>query len=336
MQPVVDPAGWTADEIARSSEGTHLLSNRHIAELDSAIAALHEQGLGLLDITRERFPLPTLGPLLRDIREELLDGCGFALIRGFPVARYAIEDAAMAFYGIGAWLGRAVSQNAKGHVLGHVRALGGHAQANPLHRGYQTNEALRFHADSCDIVGLLCLRAAKSGGLSAVASSITVYNALLERRPDLVAELVRQWYMDRRGEVPAGKKPWYRLAVYSVKDGYMSSRGGGTHIMSAQRFPEVPRLTDAQREALEVKARLTEELCLYQTFEPGDMQFLHNHVMLHARTAYEDYDEPERKRHLLRLWLTTDGARPLVAAYAERINGIVVPGSRLTAPLAAE
>jgi hypothetical protein len=336
LRPVVDPAGWTPDEIARTGEGTHYLSSRHIAELEAAVAGVRAEGLGILDIARERFPLPTLGPVLGEIREELLNGCGFALLRGFPVTRCSMEDAAMAFYGIGTHIGRAVSQNARGHVLGHVTALDGHRQANPLHRGYQTSESLRFHADSCDIVGLLCLRPAKTGGLSAIASSITVYNEMLKRRPDLVSELVGPFYMDRRGEVPAGKKPWYKLAVYSIQDGYMSSRGGGTHIMSAQRFPEVPRLTDAQREALEEKARFTEELCLHQTFQTGDMQFLHNHVILHGRTAYEDYDDLARKRHLLRLWLTTDGARPLVPEYAERINGILVPGGRLTAPLDAE
>jgi hypothetical protein len=335
MQPVVDPAGWTAEEIARTGEGTHHLSDREIAELDAAVEALHSQGLGILDITRERFPLPTLGPRLDGIREELLDGCGFALIRGFPVERDR-EDAAMAFYGIGTYFGRAVSQNAKGHLLGHVTALGGYHQANPDHRGYQTSESLRFHADSCDIVGLLCLKPAKSGGQSAIVSSVTVYNEMLKRRPDLVAELVKPWYMDRRGEVAPGKKPWYKLPIYSVRDGYMSSRGGGGHALSAQRFPDVPRLTDVQREALEVRARLTEELCLHQTFEPGDMQFLHNHVILHARTAYEDYDEPERRRHLLRLWLDSDGARPLLPEYADRINGIMLPETRPTAPLEAE
>ncbi|MPY70894.1 MAG: TauD/TfdA family dioxygenase [Alphaproteobacteria bacterium] len=328
VQPVTDPAGWTAAEMESSGDWYYQLSPEDIADLDQAIKRALESTSDILTIKKENFTLPYFGPKLEEFRREILDGQGIVQLRGFPVQRYSRLEAAVGFWGIGAYIGRPVSQNGKGHMLGHVKDLG-YQQSNPQHRGYQTKEHMDFHSDSCDVVALFCLHPAKSGGLSAIVSSVNIYNEMLRRRPDLAQVLTEPYYMDRRGEVPEGGKPWYQMPVFSFRDGYMSTRGGGIYIKSAERFEELPRMTAAQHEALDVMDQLANELQMRIRFEHGDIQFLHNHVMMHSRTAFEEYDEPERKRHLLRLWLSTDGARPLIPELAERTQGgITIKGTK--------
>ena len=264
------------------------------------------------------------------------------LIRGLPVEGRPIADSAAAYWGIGTYFGNARSQNAKGHLLGHVRDLG-LATSDPNVRTYQTTERQHFHTDSCDIVGLLCLKTAKSGGLSSLTSSMAIYNEMARRRPDLVARLFRPFPTDRRGEVPAGKKPFFEIPIYNDHAGYLSVLYSRPYIHSGQRFPEARRLEPEDIEALDLFDELANDadLRLDMQLRPGDMQFVHNHTILHDRTAFEDWPEPEKKRHLLRLWLAAPGARPLPPIYAERYGsvtvgdrgGIICPDTRLHAPL---
>lgn len=339
-QQAIDPADWTGAELEKSDAWKYRLSDAEIADIDAAVRGVEARGLDIMDITRETFPLPVFGPALAEIRKQLLDGLGLTLIRGFPIQRYTRAEAAAAFFGIGCYLGRAVSQNAKGHVLGHVKALTDADYNDPRNakvRGYQTKVNQRFHADSCDIVGLMCLQTPKSGGLSSIVSTVAVHNEMLRRRPDLVAALAGPIYWDRRGEVPDGKDPWYVLPVFNYYKGYFSCRYGRQYIDSTQRFEQVPRLTPLQFEALDVMDALLAELHMKMQFEIGDIQFLFNHVTLHGRTAFENWPEPERARHLLRLWLSIDGERPVPSVLAERTQGgIVTAGTRLHAPLEAE
>ncbi len=322
---VIDPSGWTADRMERSGDWILHLSDSEIADLDRAIRGVETRGLDIMDISRENFALPVLGGRLAQVRHMLLDGPGLVLVRGFPVARYSRAQAASAFFGIGRYLGRALSQNAKGHVLGHVKKLTDvDYNKDPRERGYRTGVMQRFHADSCDIVGLMCLQTARSGGLSSIVSTVTVHNVMLERRPDLVAELAAPLYWDRRGEIPEGRDPWYVTPVFNYHQGYFSCRYARQYIDSAQRFDQVPRFTQLQLEALDMMDALLAELHMKTGFQQGDIQFLHNHVTLHGRSAFEDYDEPDRKRHLFRLWLSTDGARPIPPMLAERTAGGVI------------
>ena len=249
-----------------------------------------------------------------------------------------------AYWGIGTYFGSARSQNAKGHLLGHVYDLGGSSATNPNLRSYATSERQNFHIDRCDVVALLCLRRAKSGGLSAIVSSMTVHNVMAARRPDLLERLYQPFPVDRRGEVPEGKAPFYEAPVFNEHAGTLSVLYSRLHIGSSQRFPEARRLTAEDIEALDMLADLAgdPELRLDMNFMPGDIQFLHNHTILHARSAYEDWPEVERKRHLLRLWLAPPGARPLPPVFAECYGditigdrgGIICRDTRLHAPLA--
>jgi hypothetical protein len=346
VRPLVKgPSAWVGAEMRkRESEWTCRLSPAQLDEIDAAVAAVRARGLDLADIRRADFPLPTLGPVLDRLRGEVLDGRGFVLVRGMRVEGRPLAETATAYWGVGSYFGTARSQNAKGHLLGHVYDLGqGLSATNPLIRSYATAEAQKFHIDRCDIVALLCLRRARSGGLSTIVSSMAVHNAMAMRRPDLLERLYHPFPTDRRGEVPEGKAPFYEAPVFNPHAGTLSVLYSRLHIGSSQRFPEARRLTPEDFAALDMLGELAgdPELRLDMDFQPGDIQFLHNHTILHARSDYEDWPETERKRHLLRLWLCPPDARPLPPVFAEvygRITigdrgGIVCEGTRSHAPL---
>ena len=344
MGPSADPAGWTAEEMAASGAWLHVLGDREREELRSAVESVSARGLDLLAISRESFPLGAFGARLADIRAELLHGRGFVVFRDLGIDPADRRRIALAFWGIAAHLGdEALSQNAQGHVLGHVRDIG-QTRGNALHRGPYSREALPYHSDCCDLAGLCCLHPAKRGGESAIVSSVAVYNELLGRRPDLAAALARPIYRDRRGEVPPGMAQWYAIPVFNVHDGWFSANIEPTYIASAERFAEVPRLSGQQREAIAEVQRICEARRLPMGFRPGDVQFVNSHVTFHGRSAYEDHPEPERKRHLLRIWLKCLDGRPLPhwfydrhgpRAKVDRPGGIVGPGTALSAPLEA-
>ncbi|HTZ37852.1 MAG TPA: TauD/TfdA family dioxygenase [Stellaceae bacterium] len=348
IAPLTGAAVWTGAEMkGRAAEWSYRLSADEIAELEAATRAVRKRGLDLAEIGRGEFPLPTLGPVLDRLRGEVVRGRGFVLLRGLPVVDRPIEEAATLYWGVGAYFGSARSQNHKGHLLGHVYDLGqGLSATNPNLRSYATAEAQKFHIDRADLVALLCLRRARSGGLSAIVSSMTLHNVLGERRPDLLARLYRPFPTDRRGEVPDGKAPWYEAPVFNRHAGDVSVLYSRLHIGSSQRHPEAPRLAAEDYQALDMLQELANdpELRLDMDFQPGDVQILHNHTILHARSAYEDWPEPERKRHLLRLWLCPPDARPLPPVFAEVYGrttigdrgGIICPATRLHAPLAPE
>ena len=331
MQPVEDPAAWHAEDVAGSDGWIYTLSEAEVAEIEAAVAAAEAAGTDIKEIARDDFALPGMARALAAIRDELMEGRGFAMIRGLPVAGRSRAQTAAAFWGVGAHLGEAVSQNAQGHLLGHVKDIG---EDYSRARGYMTNAHMGFHNDQCDVLALLCLHPAKSGGDHRICSSVTLYNEMLKRRPDLAEALTWKFYRSRSGEIPPGEtEPYVRQAAFSFHDGYFCGRGVSAAIEKGQKLPGVPPLTETQREAMAMWKAMAAELSVEIAFQPGDMFFLQNHVTLHSRGEYEDWPEPERKRHLLRLWLTTRGARPVPPEIDRYSHGIVVEGTRPTAPL---
>ncbi|WP_166459501.1 TauD/TfdA family dioxygenase [Amycolatopsis pithecellobii] len=265
------------------------------------------------DLPATEVDLASLGDVLRDLGRELEHGRGFFLIRGLPVDRWSEERATQAFRLLGSRLGRPVSQNAAGELIGHVRDTGADF-AEPTVRGYATNDRLYYHTDHSDSVGLLCLRPARAGGPSTLASAVTVHNELVRRRPDLVALLHESYAFDYRGEQPPGSTiPYYESPVYTTYGGRLSAYISQPLIDKAQRFDGVQPLSAAAEEALELMQQIAAEdgVRLDMDFAPGDIQFLSNYSVLHSRTAFEDFPEPERRRHLLRLWLRLPDSRAL-------------------------
>ena len=321
-------AAWAGPEMATRADWTEVLTAVEVAEIEAAALPWSVEAADIAVMRAADFPLPRLAPRLARIRADVLTGRGFALLRGVPVQRWSLKLSAAAFYGIGMHLGAPVSQNAAGHVLGHVRDLGLRSD-DPAVRIYQTAERQTFHTDSCDIVGLLCLQAAKEGGHSALVSSSTIWNELRRRRPDLARLLLDPIATDRRGEVPPGELPFFTIPVFNWFAGQLSAIYQRQYIDSAQRFPDAPRLTAAHVEALDLLDALTNDPALnfLMTLQPGDIQLVHNHTLLHDRTAFVDGPDAARRRHLLRLWLAPADARPLPPVFAQRY-GSVVPAAR--------
>ncbi len=343
LRPASGPAVWYGPAMARQSDWLHQLQPDQVDTLEAAATRLLRDGRDIASVTRSDAELPDLDLLLGRVAREVVSGRGFVLLRGLPVDRWDRATAAMAYWLIGTRLGIAVPQNAAGHLLGHVRDLG-NDPADPMTRIYTTNARQEFHTDSCDIVGLLCLHPSKSGGASAIASSTTIWNEILSRRPDLARVLTEPFTVDRKGEIPPGKQATYELPIFHDHAGAITGIYARAFIEAAQTRPETPRLTAQQIEAMDLVDHLAQDddIRLDMDFQPGDIQFLHNHQILHARTPYEDWPEPERKRHLLRLWLSAHEGRDLPAGFAERYGtvetgmvrgGIRVQGITPSAPL---
>jgi hypothetical protein len=337
LEPVVDPAGWDPESLGPVDGWSYTITESDIDETMDALAAIRRNGIAVADADRTNFPLRRFGAVLDDIKRELTDGRGMVMMRNFPVERLSREETATAFIAMGSHLGEKMPQNKLGHVLGHVKDLGGD-YADPVTRGYMTRAEMRFHADGSYYVGLLCLQTAKSGGESRVASSVTVYNRMLARRPDLVKVLTEDFYRSRTGEINPGEAPWFRQPIFSFTDGYFSTTGLGAAIDKAQGLPGVPPFTPAQTEAIALYRDTVEACAVDIDFRNGDIQFLNNFVMLHTRREYEDWPEPSRKRHLLRLWLTDIGARPIPKDQREGRSGrgVQIEGVKLVVPLDIE
>ena len=340
--PFSGPSAWRGRDLAQRSDWLIELTIQQIAELESAAAHYLSLGRDVGEITADAFPLPTFAVHLASLSNKLLNGHGFEVLRGLPVATYTQETAATIFCGIGAHLGRARSQNAAGHILGHVRNIGADAN-NTNTRIYQTAERQTFHTDSADVVGLLCLRAAQIGGMSLLVSVETIANRMADTRPDLLALLFDPIATDRRGEVPEGAAPFMTIPVLSWHAGQLTVFYQRQYIESAQRFDDAPRLTDKHIEALDLFDALANDPDLHMSMQlqPGDMQFVYNHSQLHDRTGFTDWPDPDKRRHLMRLWLSIPGDRALPEVFKERYGsieignrgGIITANTTLHAPL---
>ncbi len=337
-----DAAAWYGPDMRCRTDWCHEFSQEELKELDVSVNVALEKGVDLVTLTEKDVPLPQLGVKLKALRREILHGRGFALLRGWPSHDRTMLQNAYAFRIIGAHFGEALSQNAKGHVLGHVANLG-LDYSDPTTRGYQTGAELKYHTDGGDIVGLLCIRPSKAGGLSKLCSSTTVWNEVVKRRPDLAQVLLEPFYFSRTGEVRPGQARTFRSPIFQPWQGRMIAVLIQSFILKAQAFEEVPRLTDLQKEALDFVGALCDDpdIRLDMDFRPGDMQFLCNYSVFHSRTAYEDWPQADRRRHLLRLWVSHAEGPALPpnlthdfqgCTASGRPDGIRIPGVSLIAP----
>jgi hypothetical protein len=297
---------WRSDEVGDSY--IFQLTDTHVAELDAALAHAEQHADDVLDITRELFPLPTLGPELRRITGELIDGRGMVLIRGVPVERYTKERASAIYWGVGMHLGHPWPQNAKGHLLGDVTDQG-RSVDDPTVRGNELGGiALPFHSDGSDLVGLFCLDDGAGGGDSLVANAVTIHNELVRTEPELAAALYQPFPYDLRGEQAPGTKSWYQMPVFNRRRDRLFVRYIRPYIEASRRHPDAPPVSELGREAMNgLDALCTDpRYRVAMGLRPGDMQFVNNYHVLHSRDAYRD-DRPAGKiRHLKRLWLETD------------------------------
>ena len=304
--PVAGAAGWRGDAMARSDEWIAVLQPADVDEIKAAVAHAEARGSRMDALTAAGFPLPKLARRIDEWRRELRHGRGFVLIRGVPVGEWTEPQSALFFWALGLHLGIPGAQNQQDDLLGHVRD---ERTAADL-RFYRTRKALGIHCDAADVVGLLCLQKAKSGGLSRIASSVAVFNELLRRKPQLVPRLFAPFYFDTKGEGGVNAFP---VAPCRYAAGELRTFWQSDYFRSAAQYPEVPPLTAEEHELLDTYDAIAAEprFHLDMDLQPGDVQLLSNHTILHARTEFEDWPEPERRRHLLRLWISLPEKRSL-------------------------
>ena len=303
-KPIQSASVWCADDVVGDDGWRHELAASERAELVRAVRHARSLGRTRQTLTRDDFPLPEMRRAIDDWSAVLRSGRGFVLVRGFPIDDLAADDVELAYVGLGLHFGTPVSQDAEGTLLGHVRDRGV-ARTGPEVRLYATAERQDFHTDGADVIGLLCLQPARSGGESRIVSAGAVYNEILRRAPHLLDVLYEPMCWDRNGEEAPGEEPFFRLPVLSDVGGRPRFFYIGWYIRDAQRHAGVPPLTDDQCAAMAMIEEIANdpEFHLEMDFRPGDVQLLNNAVILHAREAYTDFEEPDRKRHLLRLWL---------------------------------
>ena len=334
--PITGPSAWRGADLAGAEDWITPLPAAADHEIDAALRGV--AGLEWRDITREAFPLRETAKTLDDLAHELEHGRGFVRLRGLPVDRYDEDDLRKILWGIGSHLGTALYQNAHGELIGEVRdelrAFGAVRETHqsgvdgkPVSSRYKTRTRgpLRFHTDRCDVIALLCARAAKSGGVSRLVSAVAVHNEILARRPDLLELLYGDYHRSRIGEEAGGDSATYALPVFATEDGHFTTQYSRTFVEAAQAVAGVPPLTSAQIEALDLLHEVADELCLEAAFEPGDLQLINNHVIYHARAAFED-DAESQGRLLLRLWLAMPNSRPLPPGH-KTLWGAVEPGA---------
>ncbi|WP_231712188.1 TauD/TfdA family dioxygenase [Vineibacter terrae] len=339
--PLTGASVWLGPEMASSTRWIRDLPAGAADEIDAALQAVRRKGLAWHQITRADFPLPTLDALFEDIAEELENGCGMVKLRGVPVARYDEAALQQIYFGIGTHVGAPVFQNRRGELMRGIRDEGGDlgqrygqiegkGDGKPFLSSYArtlSNGRLRFHTDRTDVVSLLCVRQAKSGGVSKICSSAAVHNAFLQRRPDLLEVMFQDFWRSRLGEESDKAETVYPLPIFGVRDGRFTSHYSLTYIEAAELVPGVPKLTAAQREAIDMLMALSEELCFEMTLAPGDIQFLNSHVTYHGRTPFEDDKAAGQDRLLLRLWLSMPNNRALPAGH-EVLWGSIDAGVR--------
>jgi hypothetical protein len=326
LAPIETPAAWRGTDLLSSEAWRRRLTSGEIAALERAADAA--EGAVCPGFGPAAFPVPELAPLFAWMARQLEHGPGVVRLTGLPVGRFSTDSLRRLFWGFCVNLGTPLYQTSAGEVLGEVKDETGTGAALTYDSGQgalisartvaRSTGALRFHTDKCDLLALLCASNAIEGGVSKVVSSVTIHNEMARRRPDLLAEFYRPfWRMrptDEEGDRPDRVFP---MPVFArAADGSFTSQYSRTYINQAQEVPDVPRLTRAQNEAMDLLHEIGEEVCLFAPFEVGDMQFLTQHVTYHGRTPFRNDPDRGRSRVLLRIWLSTPFSRLLPDGHA--------------------
>lgn len=311
-----DEADWRGPELAERSDWLRPLNQAQIAEIGAALATFEASGKSIGEMTREDFPLPEFAGDLAQMSARLQTGPGIQMYRGFPVRDFTKPQLRQIYWGIGLHLGTARAQSRHGDVIGDVRQIVEHGKSFSG-RSYTSSDDLHFHCDSADVAGLFCLRVAKQGGISRAVSIVAIHNEMARVRPDLLAALYRPLIYSWRDRQPPGVAPDYEQPMFAVEDGCFVSRVSPSYIRYGYEKRGIDMPAD-QKEAMDMFMGLTEDAAFFmeKEFEEGDIQFVNNLRLLHARTEFTDDPDPDEKRHLLRIWLAVPGSPKLPASFA--------------------
>ena len=304
---IAHEGGWFASELS-PSDWRVPLTDDVLAEIE--VAARRD----VRSTPRRELWSPALAELARTVRLRLGGPLGFVVLTGFPVESRPPHWIETAYLALGAHLGRAVSQSRRGDFIGYVQDRGADIGAHDQ-RGYESSAELPFHADRSDLIGLLCVRRAGSGGVSRLASAVALHNTLLVEAPDLLGALYRPLPVDRRGEEFPGERPWAALPVFASVGGKLVTRYVRRFVAASQRWPDAPRLGPDELAAMDRLDEILERsgMALEMELQPGDVQLIDNFRLLHSRTAFADGSGGGRL--LLRLWLAHQDSPPLPEAF---------------------
>ena len=324
---VADPAEWSAAELMASDDWKLIADAREVSHLVTMAQTIRrkigENPNKLLGMEKEDFELGPFAERLDAIMAQVKDGLGLALYRGLPMDDLSLMEAAIIYWGLGRHIGNAMSNNPDGDMIGHVLDAG-KDYTDPRHRGYQTNVTMDYHCDQTDVVLLLCINTAKSGGRSKIASSVAIYNELVRRRPDLIDVLIQPYCWTKHAEKDDGEGNYYQSPVFNFADDILCTSFGPKHMEKGHALDEAPDMTAAQTEALQFMENLAEDMHAEMDLARGDIQFVNNYTILHTRTGFEDWPEPERKRVLWRLWLSVPDFRPSTPYSEQWAKGIAL------------
>ncbi|KAI7891881.1 uncharacterized protein EV154DRAFT_506776 [Mucor mucedo] len=308
---IIGPTTWDGKDLkAHPEKWIYHLTPEDITDIDQAIKHFVSLDIPFSQISPSTFPLTTFQNVIIKERNNLFQGLGVGLIRGFPIEKYERKEQVAMFMGIGSYFGTFKPQNRKGHILGHIKDLTEgsttkvvYSADDPTTRIYATRKAQPFHTDSTDIVSLLCLNEGQEGGLSSVISSHTLYNRLRELRPDIVELMKGRWLWDHKGEHDPSDAPYTTIQPMQYYENHLFTFWGPHFFETVSRFPGVV-VEEKYLEAIRYIQDLCEREALYMKLQTGDIQLVNNHALLHARGAYKDI--PGQTRHLLRLWFLVD------------------------------
>ena len=307
---------WTTKELQNNKDWLINLDDLDKDELIIATRLAVKTDKDLYNIESTDFPLKYFLKKINHIKQQIQSGFGFVVIKNLPVAEFNDEEVKRMLWGIGQYIGYPEKQDKAGALLHVVTDTGASFEKTDHIRGFQTNEELQFHTDGADVFALLCVRNAKSGGLSKLVSSVAIFNEIEKTRPDLAQILQKEFYFDTRTQNPNDDKI-QKIPVFVKHDNLITALYKRRYIRSAQRFEEVPRLTNLQLEALDLVDKLcnAKEFCLSMQLSPGDLEIASNATTFHSRETYEDYSDPNKRRCMIRLWLSMSHERPLPEVY---------------------
>ncbi|WP_347557137.1 TauD/TfdA family dioxygenase [Robbsia sp. KACC 23696] len=323
LAPVVGAAAWRGDALSGKDSWIYQFSDEQVAELERLGRRFVETDPDLRFVTAADYPLDHCASAIAAWGLDVDRGRGFVLARGLRTDLYSDALSAAIYYILGLHMGDPMRQNEMGDLVDHVYATSDKMLDDPGALSAKIRDLLPFHSDSSDIVSLMCLRPAKEGGASCLVSGAEIYNEILRRRPDLAPLLLEPFDWDWRRQDHKAPANTYRSPIVSFVDGVFSMYAGSLYVFTAQDYPEVARLTEAQIEVLKLFDDITYEpgMSLEMDFRPGDIQWLSNYAALHSRTRFIDFPEPQRRRHLLRLWLRREVGRPIAPGFGK--NAVV-------------
>jgi hypothetical protein len=300
-------AVWRGDELFTRPDWSNSLTRTEFTEVARALRSE----------TWDRATLPELGRRLESVQHSLEHGSGATMIRGLEVSRYSEEECRRIFHGLMSLVGTPISQSAAGETVFSVRDEG-YKLGDREARGPNTSKRLSFHTDRCDVIAFLTLKQAKSGGENQLVSSMALFNEIGRRRPDLLEVLMQPYYYLRHNVDTGNERPWTRQPIFSIYEGHFACNFLRVLIERAYESDDLPDMSPAQREALDFLESVAAEPEWHVTFrqEPGDMLLVNNWVLLHRRNEFVDFDDPARRRHLLRIWLAMPNSRPLHPDFA--------------------